>query len=120
MMREALLGLRLGISRHAPRERLVGQCDDLLERPETRDGPFSELIRESVRTARSSLLEGDDDAALRVVQFIHNLPSRFDELDLWDEAHFYQVELISFLESEPDLDRVKTFLHFLGRAPQPA
>jgi hypothetical protein len=48
------------------------------------------------------------------------LPASPDELDGWDEAHFFQVELLSYLESQRDVSRIKRILSLIAQSHQRA
>jgi hypothetical protein len=120
MIRDDLLTLRLLLANQAPPAQVIALLDEIGHRLDAGDGPFRELMRDCLADCREQVQAGRFDDALREVQLIHNLPASPGELDGWDEAHFFQVELFSYLEGQRDVDRIKRILSLIAHSHQRA
>jgi hypothetical protein len=114
MIRDELITLRVLIAKGAPAEQIEPVYQSLLHAVEQLSGPFRALMLDALRTCHEHLAAGSRDEALREIQLIHNLPTSDADLETWDEDHFFQVELIAYLESECNVRRIKRVVSLLG------
>ncbi len=110
-----LLRLRVLVANRAAPDRVLGAIGDVVRDVEGADGPFLETIRDSLMACREHVLAGRFEDGLREIQLIHNLPVSAAEVDAWDESHFFQVELLSYMEDERDVKRIRRVVGLVGR-----
>jgi hypothetical protein len=114
MSRDSLLTLRVLLAGNGSNEQVQPILAATKQDFDQTDSPFRELLIEAIDCISERVDRGDRENALRLVQFIHNVPTTAGELDSWDEAHFLQIELPTYLESESDIGRLKRVLALVG------
>lgn len=112
MLELAHLRNRLAVSQFGEPERmLLNQLKDTVEHS---NSPFSKMTLLALENCVADLKVKDFEAATREIQLVHNFLVAENEYTLWDEEHFYRIELLSYIEEVNCLHRIKQLIKGLA------
>lgn len=92
-------------------EQVIKQTISLLKDRKT---PFAHICKQACLNALDDIAFGKYKLASYEINLIHNMPINAEEIQAWDEEHFYLYELPVYFEHVEDMSRVKRMLILLA------
>lgn len=114
MLELAHLRNRLAVGKFGEYEQAL--LDYIQQQVKHSDSPFAKIILTAVRNCVADVECQDFTSATREIHLVHNFPVFDKEYSLWDEKHFYQIELLSYIEDAKNVNRIKQFILLLAEA----
>lgn len=75
--------------------------------------PFASLISYGIKNCLSDIENEDYDAAIREINFIHNIPATEADFSRWNENYFYTMEIGVYLDGNDNYKRIKDYIRLI-------
>lgn len=109
-----LAHLRNQLSNNVFKENEEHLFEEIRTKVELYDSIFAKVILKGLGNALMDARQRNFESASREMQFIHNLPISDEELRGWDEKYFYTCELLGYLDTSQNQDRIKEYIILLA------
>lgn len=75
--------------------------------------PFTEVALNAIKNCENDIENKDYKSAAQEIHLIHNFT--FNNVTSWNSDYFYKIELLSYIELNNDIQRLKRLFISLGK-----